>query len=192
MAGGGVYLQNSTLDINNTEIFGNQALNAGGVYANESTINIVDSSIYGNEADIGGGLLLQSSEANCIGDTSSLAGIYQNTGGGLSMDSSSSFMALNCDFAAQGQHNAPYDLLLEERNYLGMEDGSFNCAQGLCGSSIAYTVAGLLVDDYSNNDAFRGNVYDVVGAPTLDSFDMAMDFSYCDVDMKHESYRSER
>ena len=51
----------------------------------------------------------------------------------------------------------------------------------MCGSSIAYTVSGVLVDNYSNNHAFRGNIYDVEGNSTLDSFDVGLDYTYCDV-----------
>lgn len=145
-----------------------------GIYAVESTVALIDSVVQNN---IAGGVQLQNSDMTCVGQSSANYGLLYNESFGLSMDNTSTFIATTCDVL----ENSPQDIQNADSVYFAGEDGNYTCAQGMCGSSIAYAVSGLLVDSYSNNFAFRGNVYNVVGNPTLDSFDIGLDYSYCDI-----------
>ena len=176
--GGGVYLFESSATLDSSILEENQAQEeGGGLYAIDSTISLVDTLLQNNTAITGGGVFLDSSSLSCTGIINDVDGIRNNDEWGIVMDADSNFMTTHCDVL----NNTPYDIQAGESIYSATEDGNYNCALGVCGSSIAYTVAGVLVDNYSNNHAFRGNIYDVEGNPTLDSFDIGLDYTYCDV-----------
>lgn len=176
--GGGIYLSESSATIDSSIIEDNQAQEEGGaLYAYDSTISLVDTLLQDNTAFVGGGVYLESSSLSCTGLINSEDGIRNNNEWGVMMDSDSNFMTTHCDVL----NNTPYDIQAGNLMYSATEDGNYNCAMGVCGSSIAYTVSGVFVDNYSNNHAFRGNIYDVVGNPTLNSFDIGLDYTYCDV-----------
>ncbi|MAA80563.1 MAG: hypothetical protein CL916_15010 [Deltaproteobacteria bacterium] len=176
--GGGLYLSQSSATLDSSIVEDNQAEEEGGaLYAVDSTISLVDTLIQDNTATVGGGLYLESSSLSCTGLINDIDGIRNNDGWGLVMDTDSNFMTTHCDVL----NNTPYDIQAGSSTYSATEDGNYNCAMGVCGSSIAYTVSGVFVDNYSNNHAFRGNIYDVVGNSTLDSFDIGLEYTYCDV-----------
>jgi len=177
--GGAIHIVDGSLSLSNSVLQGNTAEYGGAIYADQSTISIVDSQIYENTGSAVGGVFLNDSSLSCTGQLGSSKGIFDNTGYGIQLDADSDFVAIDCDIVG----NTPEDIATEAHAYFAGEDKNFSCAQGICGSSVAYSVSGLLVDDYSNNNAFRGNIYDVVGYPTLDSFDIALEFSSCDVDL---------
>ena len=177
--GGGIYLSEGSLSLVDSQLKGNTATHGGGLYAQQGSISLLNTKIYENTASFGGGVSLEDSSLTCTGQTTLPLGIYNNTGYGMWMDSTSSFVAVDCDVS----NSSPEDIHLAEYSYFAGDDRNFSCAQGICGNSVAYSVSGLMVDAYSNNNAFRANIYDVVGYPTLDSFDIALNFSFCDVNL---------
>ena len=177
LQGGGVFLSQSSASLNSSIVEDNQAQEGGAIYAEESTVSLVDTLVQENSAVLGGGVYMQSSSLSCTGLVNDIDGIRNNDQWGLMMDESSNFMTTHCDVL----ENEPYDIQTGGSTYSATEDGNYNCSFGMCGSSVAHTVSGVLVDNYSNNHAFRGNIYDVVGNSTLDSFDVGLDFTYCDI-----------
>ena len=182
--GGAISAENSIVEVQNSSFVDNVATaNGGGVYLENATLNISESYMMGNVAQQGGAVWADSSTVECSGTTSSTHGFESNIAqdAGIVLRNGTVLTSNDCDYGADAsEDNQTVDIALDSGfNYFAPDDASFQCSGGVCGSSIAYPVGLISVDTYSNNNAFRGNVYTVSGHPTLDRFEMEMTYDFC-------------
>ena len=178
-----VWADNSTVEIISSLFQHNTASGAGGaIWANQATLETEQTLFENNSAVSGGAAFIQGGELTCVGSTSTSAGFLLNSSedAAVVFDEETLINAAVCDFG-QGYSNDPLDLQ-GGSSYQAEQDVSFQCVLGDCGSSNAYSVGVIPIDSRHPNDAFRGNVFDVIGTPTLDSFEFRMDFSFCEFD----------
>lgn len=83
-SGGGIYLPQGTLAVENAAVSG-EAVNGGGIYVNGGTLNLTGATVSGTASGNGGGIWSKSTVNHTSGDVSGTAtnggGVYVQTGG---------------------------------------------------------------------------------------------------------------
>ena len=180
--GGAIQITDGTLMLNNSAILDNQAELGGGLYTDRSTIHISETRIDFNQATDGGALYILDSEIVVTGQQLPLQYGFDGNisdGGTLFLDELSNAEFQDVDFGIT-ENNTRFDILTSTfKEYQTGEDVSFTCSFGSCGTSLAYHVGLIPIDELHQNNSFRGNIYDIVGQPTLDSFEFHMNYTYC-------------
>ena len=180
--GGAIQITEGTLILENSEILENQAALGGALYADRSGIDILNSKINFNQATDGGALYLLDSEIVVTGQQLPLEYGFDGNisdGGAVFLDELSNADFQNVDFGIT-ENNTRFDIFTSTlKEYQTGEDVSFTCSFGSCGTSLAYHVGQIPIDELHQNNSFRGNIYDVVGQPTLDSFEFHMIYTNC-------------
>ena len=108
-AGGGIFTQIGTVNVTNSTITGNSAVNGGGIFNGGGTVTITNTSIFGNSSADGGAMYIGSGFVRITNSTFS-GNSASSTGGGIHIDSgavtiTNSTISSNGAGAGGGFHN---------------------------------------------------------------------------------------
>jgi len=201
-SGGGVHLEDQSVgSITGSVLRDNAAQWGGGLtVADDAVLVIEDTLVQGNfaEYDGGGADVRDASSLTCIGDASTAAGFVDNfawrSGGGVLWEANTaSFSAEGCDFGTlgAGDDNDAFDVASQDPvtggelyAYNFGDDATVDCSGERCGVSTDFGLPGPHYGDFTaiGDYPVRGNVFEVVGTPTLESFRMELEVaSSCEV-----------
>ena len=111
--GGGIMIWGGEIEINDSEIFQNEALNDGaGMYLYLSSGTMEDTIVSDNTSQAYSGAVINNGYLTCIGDTDTISGFHSNTSTNTDFDYSavnifqdSVFEGIGCDMGIQGTEN---------------------------------------------------------------------------------------
>ena len=174
-AGGALTVLGGDIDLEDSDLHGNLAEDAGAVYHYDGSATMTDTRIDDNEAEAVGAWFAYEADLACEATSTGAAGFTGNvddTYGAILLYTGGSLELTSCDLGTEsgGDDNEPIDILTSTLfEYRFGDARTETCDDETCGTSTSDSAGGTS-ESFTGDDRMRGNVEQVSGTPTIDSF----------------------